>query len=243
MMYIVNKYLCVLCFLACGFIARAQDTIVTKSGGVIPSLVLEVGLDNVLYKKHDNINGPIYTLPVNRIAVIKYENGTEDVMETCEDATAGKLSPLTTKYNAFWGTLSVLDSDGRVLSGGEVRDRFSLHPDVLSKFRQGKRMSVWGNVVGGISAGVLGFGIGTLIGDSILEDEGYESDPGTKASAYITMGTGLVGILVGSILGHRGVQNRIRAVELYNNYSTAKETSYHLSFGLTSSGVGVTLRF
>jgi len=57
----------------------AQDVIFLKTGEEILSFVEEINPDNVKYIRHDNPNGPLYTLYKSDIFMIKYENGTKDV--------------------------------------------------------------------------------------------------------------------------------------------------------------------
>ena len=57
----------------------AQDIIILKNGNDIQAIVLEIGADDVKYKKFDNPNGPSYTLRKSEIFTIRYENGSKDV--------------------------------------------------------------------------------------------------------------------------------------------------------------------
>lgn len=58
--------------------AFGQDLIVKKNGDVIRSKVLKVGTAEVEYKKWNNQNGPIYSIEVNNILSINYENGEKE---------------------------------------------------------------------------------------------------------------------------------------------------------------------
>ena len=64
-----------------GFICNlfAQDLIVKKDGTEIPSKIIEIGIDNVKFKKFDNLLGPDYILPKYEIVFVKFENGTKEV--------------------------------------------------------------------------------------------------------------------------------------------------------------------
>jgi|GEM_PF-6140022 len=57
----------------------AQDVIVLKNGDEIKSLVQEVGSDYVKYKKFENQTGPVYTVAISDIFMIKYANGDKDM--------------------------------------------------------------------------------------------------------------------------------------------------------------------
>lgn len=60
----------------------AQDIITKKTGEDIQSKIIEVGHDEVKYKKFDFQDGPTYTLLKSEIFLIRYENGTKDIFNT-----------------------------------------------------------------------------------------------------------------------------------------------------------------
>lgn len=60
---------------------NAQDIITKKNAEEIKAKVIEVGKDEVKYKRHGNETGPTYTLPIADIFMIKYENGEKDVFD------------------------------------------------------------------------------------------------------------------------------------------------------------------
>lgn len=57
----------------------AQDIIVKKDGEEISAKILEIGLDNVKFKKYNNLEGPDYILPKYDIVFVKFENGTKEI--------------------------------------------------------------------------------------------------------------------------------------------------------------------
>ncbi|GHV35311.1 hypothetical protein FACS1894180_7240 [Bacteroidia bacterium] len=56
-----------------------SDVITKKNGDQINAKVLEIGNDEVKYKKFGNENGPTYTISKSEIFTIKYANGSKDV--------------------------------------------------------------------------------------------------------------------------------------------------------------------
>ena len=56
-----------------------QDMITKNNGEDIKCKVLEVGKEDVKYKKHSNLKGPTYTLSKSEILIIRYENGEKDI--------------------------------------------------------------------------------------------------------------------------------------------------------------------
>lgn len=69
---------------------NAQDVIIKKTGDEVKVKITEVGLENVKYKKYNNIDGPIYTIPKYEIFMIKYENGSKDVFKDIEKEVVAK---------------------------------------------------------------------------------------------------------------------------------------------------------
>lgn len=68
--------------------AFAQDVIVKKDGSTIMSKVLEIGTNEIKYKKFSNQEGPTYTVLSSDVLAINYENGEKETFQvTNEDAT------------------------------------------------------------------------------------------------------------------------------------------------------------
>ena len=72
------KQLFVMLLFLCSAVANAQDVIVKRDGSTILSKVLEVGEEDVKYKKSDNLDGPIYTIKKTELQAINYKNGAKD---------------------------------------------------------------------------------------------------------------------------------------------------------------------
>lgn len=56
----------------------AQDIIVKKDGSIIKAKVLELTETSVLYKNHANLDGPTYSLKIENILSLTYENGVQE---------------------------------------------------------------------------------------------------------------------------------------------------------------------
>ena len=72
------KHLLVFLLLLCSANVSAQDVIVKKDGSTILSKVLEVGQEEIKYKKHDNLEGPTYIIQKSELQAINYQNGAKD---------------------------------------------------------------------------------------------------------------------------------------------------------------------
>ena len=63
------------------------DVIVLKSGEEINAKVTEIGTSEIKYKKCDNPDGPLYTVSKSEVFMIKYSNGTKDMINSANGST------------------------------------------------------------------------------------------------------------------------------------------------------------
>jgi TM2 domain-containing membrane protein YozV len=75
------KKVLIVCIIALCSVGSAfgQDILTLKSGEEIEVLVTEIDQKTVWYKKFNNLDGPLYSLPKSDIFMIKYPNGEKDV--------------------------------------------------------------------------------------------------------------------------------------------------------------------
>lgn len=79
----------------------AQDLLVRNNGEEMEVKVLEVSRDYVKYRKLSNLNGPVFTVSVADIFMIKYEDGTKTVFGAdVYGADAGNQSGTINQENA-----------------------------------------------------------------------------------------------------------------------------------------------
>ncbi len=64
---------------------KAQDIIILKTGEEISSYVKEISTSDLKYKKASNPDGPLYTLSISEVFMIKYENGEKDVFNAISE--------------------------------------------------------------------------------------------------------------------------------------------------------------
>ncbi len=99
-----KSLLVLLCTLSYSAIS-AQDIIMKKNADEIQAKVTEIGTTEIKYRKWDNLNGPVYTIPVDEVFVIKYENGTTDKFA---DLSATESRPKTSgKFPKYQGEIAV----------------------------------------------------------------------------------------------------------------------------------------
>ena len=68
-------------FLFIGTLGFSQDVILKRDGKKIEAKVLEVSATLIKYKREDQQDGPLRTIPVNDVKEIIYEDGTWDTFE------------------------------------------------------------------------------------------------------------------------------------------------------------------
>ncbi|KAA9333233.1 hypothetical protein F0P96_09655 [Hymenobacter busanensis] len=74
---------------------QAQDLLTKRNGDEVTVRVLEVTPAEVRYKRIDNPEGPVYVLPRADVFMIKYANGTKDVLNAAAPATTGAAAAVT----------------------------------------------------------------------------------------------------------------------------------------------------
>jgi len=74
----MKKTSLVLLLLLSSLVSFSQDIITMRDGSKIEAKVTEVGSKDILYKRFSNLNGPVYTLDIEDVALINYESGAID---------------------------------------------------------------------------------------------------------------------------------------------------------------------
>jgi TM2 domain-containing membrane protein YozV len=120
----------------------AQDIIILKNGNDIQAIVIEVGTEDVKYKRFDNQNGPNYTLKKSDIFMIMYENGSKDVFNEIVTPAPAEVQQQTT-FNQQTGFYN-----------GNAN---SQQPISTLKYTFGNRISPYGSEKSPFLAGFLSF--------------------------------------------------------------------------------------
>jgi hypothetical protein len=77
---------------------NAQDIIIKKSGDEIRSKVVEVGINDIRYKRYDFQDGPVYTISKSDVLLIKYENGINEVIN---NSNSNSYNSNPNNYNSY----------------------------------------------------------------------------------------------------------------------------------------------
>ena len=77
----MKNLLLIILFASSSNFIKAQDTLTMRSGENIIVKIIEVGSNEVKYKKTDNLNGPSFSILKSEVSMIQYENGNKDVLK------------------------------------------------------------------------------------------------------------------------------------------------------------------
>lgn len=138
----------------------AQDIITKQNGEEIQAKVLNVNDKEINYIKWSNMNGPTYTISVNDVFMIKYENGEKDMFEK-----------KGTKENNLSQPQTVIDNKSFSTQMANSNIDFLKRQDLLKRAKSCHRWGqglFWtiliGGTVGGALCGVTEWNSGAAIG-------------------------------------------------------------------------------
>ena len=136
----------ILCTLV--FPVLAQDVIFTSDGKKVEAKILEVGTQDIKYKKSSNMDGPTYLISKTDVLIITYENGSHETFaaQQVRRGNRGRVKPydsLTTKYGKnfiTYNTIGLLNTNltfayERIMAEGHLGLRipitigFAVEPD------------------------------------------------------------------------------------------------------------------
>ena len=83
----MKNLLLIILFASSSNFIKAQDTLTMRSGENIIVKIIEVGSNEVKYKKIENFNGPIFATLKSDLYLIRYENGSKDDFSTIGKST------------------------------------------------------------------------------------------------------------------------------------------------------------
>lgn len=75
-------------FLLITNLGKSQDKIYLLDNSVINAKVIEIGVNEIKYKKYENLTGPDYVILKSTVALIIYENGTHEVITNAVNTIA-----------------------------------------------------------------------------------------------------------------------------------------------------------
>ena len=104
---IMKRTLTILTLSITSFVSFAQDTIRKTDGAVIIALIQEINEESVIYKRHDQADGPIRKISVAQISRITYKDGTSERFTiAAAHPTANEIAERTVRPSAIPGTIN-----------------------------------------------------------------------------------------------------------------------------------------
>ena len=199
----------------------AQDIITLKDGTDIQAKVLEVGQDEISYKKFSNLEGPTYKMGIADILMITYQNGEQEMYNTNNEKKVPAIPHGIMTYNSWSGKISV---SGETIPH-EMEEMY-FNPEDHKSFKIGRSLTTAGFVISFLGGLPLGYNLGELAA-------------GGDADLYMLVGGG-TSMLLGIALAAAG-GNRIKTVVANYNASLTFQPEFHI--GSTPNGIGLTLVF
>lgn len=196
---------------------NAQDTLFLFDGAKVPSEVLEVGVNEIKYKKADNPDGPTYITYRSDVKIIRYKNGSSDTLKHERPVeiktTVAKVSPPFDQTPPIYRTGPIYKQGGRISENymhntlKRVKDyQINLHVK-NAKIAKGVQYVGFLAIPAVVAGGVLAFA--TLIDGSNYGN--YNFTPS------IACGFVAVAALSTTITAHSmRVKNNDAAIKIYN---------------------------
>lgn len=252
-------------------VANAQDSLFFRNGTELSVKVLEVSPSQLKYRRQDNPDGPIYSISVDDVLLIKYANGTKDVFGAGNagarqsEATTREPRPMpqpglsSLRYRGGLFQQYFVDANNEPLPRSEVRTLLANHHDALQAYRHGQSLRRLSWVAGLSSVALLGTGAGLLIAqnDRWRPDNRFptgqraygnpvsdrdQDHGGFRRDLGIALGGG--GLVMGAaalLLTHRANRLFHRAAFRYNQHQ--RTVGMELAPSLRGTGIAMKLTF
>ena len=210
----------------------AQDIITTRVGDEIQAKIIEIGANEIKYKKWTNQEGPTYTLTKTEMFMVKYQNGEKEVFNQNNNYSNQETqsNPKKTGVLDFDSrSRSKLSINGQRLSEYEAID--ILGRPTYEDWARGYTKRIVGKSFLWTGVGLDAFGIFF----TVLEEE-Y---PELYLPCYIV---GVASSITGLILWASGNRDMKYVINSYNDRQ-GNNRSVIMSFNSTQNGVGLTFTF
>lgn len=236
-------------------LAFAQDIIVTKDKEQIQAKILEVSAGEIKYKKHSYLDGPTFSIDVDNILTVAYENGDVEVydkefMAEKEEMIQEKAEELL-KLQATYGTFE--KEDGfyylRHESSMTKMDKKAYLNFIEQNCPEAYKSYQKGNTLFTAGCGMLGAGAGLLLVGTPLYLVGFNKYLSASNDAGALLVTGAIFTTLGSLSAAGSIPlmvvggiKRNNSHEVYNEHcKQADEITF--SINASSNGVGLALNF
>lgn len=193
----------------------AQDILFFHDGRELQTKVTEVGANEVKYHRFDNLDGPVFVSPKAELFMIKYKNGTKEMIQATAPAatqvapTPVQQAPQTAPSSNGLTTApaSRQTSTANALIRQENKEK---HDYYLRKAKNRVRGGVALTVIGGIFS-VAGAGM-TIFGVTQNATKDYTANEVfiPIGASVLAVGIGMLGGGIGCFKGAKKYRNKAR---------------------------------
>ena len=240
-------------------VTNAQDKIhLIDSGDIIEAKILEIGEEDIVYKRYDFQDGPDYRLSISRIAEIDFENGTKQIF-TDKKAAPGPFigfyyGPTDCPLEYRWGNFYMY---GHRLSGEEFLSDYYGYKFYGKEYRTAKLQFFWGMALTMLGAASLCTTIASQLmeqrfqNDSNFQDPFFQNNRTTDNTGYVIgylssaacLGAGIPLPVKGNKKFNK-IADDFNQNHLYHYNPENGHNNFSLMLGKTSSGgYGLALNF
>ena len=188
--------------------ASAQDIITRVNGSSIRAKVEEVSATVVKYRAADNLQGPLYSIPVSEVATITYRNGK---LDRFNPLTQAAIDSIAASQNAASTQPQQQLSDSYLLS---LDQRRNISGDPIKLRKSAKKLKM----IGWIGGGTLFLG-GALV--FILQSQEPDGLSGSGAAARgagsFLVASGIATGITCNIIAH----NKIKKANMLDSYNAS----------------------
>lgn len=198
----------------------AQDVITKSNGDDINAKVIEITQTEIKYKKFDNLDGPIFTLSLNDVFMIKYENGIKEVFSQTDKTKVTRNIPEGVRPGMSYKELKNFYNHTIYLP--ESNDPYNpIAAGLCSFFLPGLGQMISGEVgrglgfLGGTVASSMVYGVGVL-----MVFAGSNPYDGTINTALLATGSVLAicGVASYITINIYGIVDAVRVAKVKNMY-------------------------
>jgi hypothetical protein len=210
-----------LCTLTC----QAQDLIIFNNAEEIPAKVEQVNIDEIVYKKYNNLEGPSYIIPKSMIFMIKYQNGikeiytdhTEPVIKAQPHTAPAKLTFANHKFRLDHKAIIDYDEVDQMMQKSKNPEAYKTFKIAKTQQTLSRPARVFG-LIAGIAGTIIAFELATTYTDSNSSPNNSTNENASiTLAATSTIGiAGWVGYAYSIVLKRKASYGFKKSTDMYN---------------------------
>ncbi|MDR0762927.1 MAG: hypothetical protein LBF01_00320 [Bacteroidales bacterium] len=230
----------------------SQDYILTVNNEEIQAKVLEIGLNEVVYKKFSNLDGPAYIISKSDIVQIIYQNGDIEKFNTQNNVNESidETDIVVKKQQESISRAKFLSMNNREMSEYLLKNE---NGSIYKQFSRGKKLNSVGKTLWITGIPVAVTGVVLLWAGVSYSLYSLSTSTGSFYVGASIYDAGLALISVGDLLIAAGIplhiigKNKMKGAkrDYVNRYMSENiyKVKPSLDFGLTGNGAGFIINF